>query len=216
MSIWFLEVGLYQAPGAPDTRIIVPALRQASIAEVRHTIDVAVNVASAQPAEVSINVRPAQHEAPGAARRGPKLSQDELLAAIQAARGPRALEAARSLLALASGLSLHIGMRPRSASIRLEAPNDPAKNLTIFVITAAGTFYVGYHDRWEEYAGTPPAMAERYVQRLADVFSDSPQGAIGRSYSGVWLDHLAARLDQVVAIIRETVAGIRAHGADGE
>ena len=107
---------------------------------------------------------------------------------------------------------------PGASETRIIVPvlREPSKKLTIFVITAAGTFYLGYHDRWEEYAGTPPAMAERYVQRLADVFGDSPQGAIGRSYSGVWLDHLAARLDQVVAIIRETVAGIRAHGADGE
>jgi hypothetical protein len=56
-------------------------------------------------------------------------------------------------------------------------------------------------------------MAERYVQRLIEVFGDSPQGATGRSYSGVCLDHVATRLDQVTTIIRESVDSIRGYGA---
>ncbi len=209
MSIWFVEIGIYQADALGNQWILVPSLRQASVAEVRQTIAVSVRVESERTADVEVKVEQAQPEPERTPKRGPKLTEDQLIQGIRQARGSKAAEAARKLLEKAHDLNMHIGMRPKSASIRLIAPNNTSVKLTVFVMTLEGTFYVGWLDRWSESAGLPEALAERYYQRLSGVFQRSPEGLAAQPDAGIPLEEVANNLEEVLTIFETTVKEMR-------
>lgn len=146
--------------------------------------------------------------------RGPRLDEAELLSQIEQNRGSGAAATARVLLEHARQNGLVIGMRPKSVSIRQPSPSDPSKMLTLYVVTAAGGLYVGWLDRWEEYAGVSKDVARSYLQGLEQVFGRTPLSTTMRHVDAVPLEIVGTNLDGFTAAVNTAIQAIRAVPAE--
>src|SRR2546425_12227948 len=91
----------------------------------------------------------------------------ELLTGVKETEGPSGLRTARQLLSLAQEVGAETWPRQSSVSIRLAGPPDSdQKWLTLFVVTAEGTFYVNWLERSQNIGVSPQvARADRRALR---------------------------------------------------
>jgi len=95
-----------------------------------------------------------------------KLSEEQLLIEIRASAGPLAAGTAARLLTLASELGAYKVGRHTSVSVRFRLLNRSQRRwLTLFVISAVGTFYCGWLDQWRK-EGAPTRTARDYLKNL--------------------------------------------------
>lgn len=216
MSIWFIEIGLYEFTDAPNRRIIVPTLRHAALSEVRHTIEVEVTLKPDTQADVSYHATPASKTSASpttTSGRSPKLTKGELLNEIEAAAGEKARDAAERLIRFAEKRDLHVGMRPTGASIRLPVPGDHSTRVTLFVVTKYATFYMAWLN-WEERGGLPQEFADRYLDRITEMLGQSPADVNhpAQAAKAYPLSELSKHVEQLIDIVDETVSQVRRWG----
>src|ERR1700692_1728747 len=96
-----------------------------------------------------------------------RLNTDDLLKKIDESAGWTARRAANQLFVLSRQIDVELVPRHNSISVRFP-PLDllqEEKWLTLFVVTAGGTFYCNWLSEWRK-AGAPPRIARRYEKKL--------------------------------------------------
>jgi hypothetical protein len=137
-TLTFIELCAYRSERAADGIFLVPRVRHVLSAETRHVIEVRVLAPERDlSAEVEVEVKP---PAPAASAGRATLRSEELMTHI-AARGKAARDAARKLLEqLPSSLGAQVYFRRNGASVRLKDPRGTDQLLTLYVVSAHGTF----------------------------------------------------------------------------
>jgi hypothetical protein len=136
-----------------------------------------------------------------------------LIAELEPSAGPVGSAAASALLHLARDLGTDIVRGAPSWSFRLAgAPAAPTREITLFLISTKGTFWIRWLDRWEK-AGVRPGVATQYEQGLATLLGRNVLGRQMHTQKAVDLRKVAKHLDALRPIIRETVEAMRATGA---
>ena len=86
-----------------------------------------------------------------------------LLDDIRHVLGPALADTAQNMLDLANDIGCTEVPGHCSISVRLALPDTkPVDWLTMYVISNAGTFYLGWHERWEK-VGADRSLATDYV-----------------------------------------------------
>jgi len=102
-----------------------------------------------------------------------RMPLEELLASIATSRGVIARRMAERLLSLAEDVGAEAWSRQSGVSIRMAGlPASSQKWLTLFVISADGTFYVNWLQRWGN-VGTPSTVATAYLRTLVDLLGEN-------------------------------------------
>jgi hypothetical protein len=144
------------------------------------------------------------------------LTIQQLLDSIEEAHGRAARETARRLFDLGTDCEAYLWPRHQSASIRLVgsySPGQRQKWLTLFVVSAAGTVYTNWLERWA-WAGIPPSAASRYRNGLERVFDDRFVRHPSTYASGVPLSEIRRNWVEFDGLVRR--AATRIHSASTE
>jgi hypothetical protein len=201
-SLAFVEIAFFTAPpGDPSGWIIVPQLRRGLIARTREVFEFRVKDGER---EIPGNI----HVVPPTLPRRDSITEDGLLDAIARVQGTAGREAAERLLAFVRTIGAEVAFRQTGASVRLADPQGSGVRVTLFVISSRGTFYVWWLNRWERI-GADPMVADQYLRRLESLLGASPAHRPTDDRNAVPLGVVAQRLDDVVALIQDTVQTLR-------
>jgi hypothetical protein len=128
---------------------------------------------------------------------------------LRALRDPVAVEAAIELMQLAKDIGLKPVPRKSAISFRFPVPGtERDKWLTVFLVSDAGTFYIGWTDQWARAGARLEANAD-YRSALAEVLGPMNHRHI-EPKKAVPLRSVAANREDVSRAIREAVSTLKA------
>jgi hypothetical protein len=137
----------------------------------------------------------------GGGRKRPKITREELLAAISKA-GSDVRQTAETLLAVARELDGFVSLRHASASVRVRnvVTRRPS---TMFVVTREATFYIGFLRHWDENAKVGADLALTYARELTRILGRNPLDA------AIPLADVAPHLNDVLGVVRSRATLLR-------
>ena len=138
------------------------------------------------------------------------IDRGTLLDRIRETRGAAAAETAQNMLNLANDIGCTEVPGHCSISVRLEVPNtNPSDWLTMYVISQAGTFYLGWHERWAK-ARADASLADTYENRLKAILGvDCVKYHPTQYEQAVPLQLIAAHDNEIRTAIQTTAAELR-------
>ncbi len=137
-----------------------------------------------------------------------RIDRASLLNDIRQTSGAAVARTAQNMLDLANDIGCVEVPRQCSISIRLALPNTK-RWLTMYVISNAGTFYLGWHERWQK-RGAVGSLALEYEKTLKAILGVYQLRYHPTKYKdAVPLQLIAAHYDDIRTAIQTTAAALR-------